>query len=50
MKRTFIFGALLSIMLASGLTACGKRGDPYRPSDMQSKSHTQTPASEAGEY
>ena len=45
MHRTLILSSLLSIMLAFGLTACGKRGDPYRPSEIPSKSHTQTPAS-----
>jgi predicted small lipoprotein YifL len=25
---------LLSLSMAAGLTACGKRGDPYRPSDV----------------
>ena len=50
MKRTFIFGTLFGIVLVCSLTACGKRGDPYRPSDIPEKSRTQTPASEAGQY
>ena len=45
MHRTFILGSLISILLACGLTACGKRGDPYRPSDIPEKNDTQTPAS-----
>ena len=45
MHRTLILSSLLSLMLAFGLTACGKRGEPYRPSDIPVKSHTQTPAS-----
>ena len=45
MHRTLILGSLICIMLVFGLTACGKRGDPYRPSDISAKSHTQTPAS-----
>ena len=45
MHRILILGSLISVMLAFGLTACGKRGDPYRPSDIQAKSHTQNPAS-----
>ena len=45
MHRTFIFGSLICIVLASGLVACGKRGDPYRPSDIPAKSQTQTPTS-----
>ena len=44
MHRTFILGSLISIMLAFGLTACGKRGDPYRPSDIPTKSHNQPAA------
>ena len=43
MQRTFILGSLISILLASGLTACGKRGDPYRPSDIPAKSDKETP-------
>ncbi len=45
MHRTLILGSLISIMLAFSLTACGKRGDPYRPSDIPEKSYTETPAS-----
>jgi len=29
---------LLGLMLVSGLTACGKRGDPYRPSEVTTTS------------
>ena len=43
MHRTLILGSLIGIMLAFGLTACGKRGDPYRPSEIPAKNHTQTP-------
>ena len=25
---------MLGLILVSGLTACGKRGDPYRPSEV----------------
>ncbi len=45
MQRTLILSSLIGVMLAFGLNACGKRGDPYRPSDIPAKSHTQTPAS-----
>ena len=48
MHRTLILGSLISIMLAFGLTACGKRGDPYRPSDIPVKSHSQTPPARLG--
>ena len=43
MNRTLILGSLIGIMLVFGLAACGKRGDPYRPSDIPEKSHTQPP-------
>lgn len=29
---------LLGLMLASSLSACGKRGDPYRPSEVPTES------------
>jgi hypothetical protein len=29
---------LLGLLLASGLSACGKRGDPYRPSEITTSS------------
>jgi predicted small lipoprotein YifL len=45
MHRTFILGSLIGIMLTFGLAACGKRGDPYRPSDIPAESQTETPAS-----
>ena len=45
MHRTFILGSLIGIMLAFSLAACGKRGDPYRPSDIPTKNYTQAPAS-----
>ena len=45
MQRNLIIGSLIGIMLAFGLTACGKRGDPYRPSNIPAKSHSQTPVS-----
>ena len=41
MQRTLIFGSLISIMLSLGLIACGKRGDPYRPSEIPAKGQTQ---------
>ncbi len=44
MHRTFILGTLIGIILSIGLAACGKRGDPYRPSDIPVKSQTLTSA------
>lgn len=29
---------LLGLLLVSGMTACGKRGDPYKPSDVTTTS------------
>ncbi len=31
---------LLGLMLASSLSACGKRGEPYRPSEVPETSST----------
>lgn len=36
MKMTV--AVLLGIVLISGITACGKRGDPYRPSEVTTTS------------
>ncbi|MGC6484860.1 MAG: hypothetical protein ACON4P_04230 [Candidatus Puniceispirillales bacterium] len=35
--KFFLLG-LAVLMLAGGLTACGKRGDPYRPSEITTES------------
>lgn len=32
------FAMVVLALLAGGLTACGKRGDPYRPSEIPAKS------------
>ena len=45
MKRKLILGSLICLILTRGLAACGKRGDPYRPSEVQATSQTETPAS-----
>jgi predicted small lipoprotein YifL len=37
MKR-FGFVMLVLALVAGGLTACGKSGDPYRPSEVPAKS------------
>ncbi len=37
MKR-FGFVMLVLALVAGGLTACGKRGDPYRPSEIPAQS------------
>ena len=34
----FGFAMLVLALVASGLTACGKRGDPYRPSEIPAQS------------
>ena len=45
MQRKLILGSLIGLMLTLGLAACGKRGDPYRPSEIPAVSQTKTPAS-----
>ena len=45
MQRKLILGSLIGLMLTLGLAACGKRGDPYRPSEIPTVSQTKTPAS-----
>ena len=43
MKLRQIAMVMMMVMLtANGLTACGKRGEPYRPSDMPAKSGNNT--------
>ena len=44
MQRKLILGSLIGLMLTLGLAACGKRGDPYRPSEVPAPSQTKTPA------
>jgi len=36
-SRLFL-AALVCLLLAAGTSSCGKRGDPYRPSDVPSSS------------
>jgi hypothetical protein len=45
MQRKLILGSLIGLMLTLGLAACGKSGDPYRPSEIPDTSQTETPAS-----
>ena len=45
MQRKLIIGSLIGLLLTLGLAACGKRGDPYRPSEIPATSQTETPAS-----
>ena len=45
MQRKLIFGSLIGLMLTLGFAACGKRGDPYRPSEIPAPSQIETPAS-----
>ena len=44
MQRTLILGSLIGLMLTIGLAACGKRGDPYRPSEIPAASQPKAPA------
>ena len=43
--RTLIVTGLVGLILMIGVAACGKRGDPYRPSQVPTGSQTITPAS-----
>ena len=45
MQRKLILGSLIGLMITLGLAACGKLGDPYRPSEVLAASQTETPAS-----
>ena len=45
MQRKLILSSLIGLMLTLGLAACGKRGDPYRPSEVPAVNQTKTPAS-----
>ena len=46
MQRKLFLGSLIGLMLTLSLAACGKRGDPYRPSEIPAASQTETPASQ----
>ena len=37
MTRSLILLLVTFVVATSGLTACGKRGDPYRPSEIPAK-------------
>ncbi len=43
MRCKLILTSLVGLILLCGLTACGKRGDPYRPNEIPAKSQTKTP-------
>ena len=45
MQRKLILRSLIGLMLMLGLVTCGKRGDPYRPSEVPAASQTENPAS-----
>ena len=45
MQHKLILGRQIGLILTLGLAACGKRGDPYRPSEVPAASQTETPAS-----
>ena len=40
--RQIAMVVMMMMLTANGLTACGKRGEPYRPSDMPAKSGNST--------
>ncbi|WP_332923371.1 hypothetical protein [Candidatus Puniceispirillum sp.] len=42
MLKKSVITCLITLLAIAGLTACGKRGDPYRPSDAPAKTETVT--------
>ena len=34
MQRKLVMASLCALLVIIGLTSCGKRGDPYRPSEV----------------
>ena len=34
MQRKIVMASLCALLVLAGLTGCGKRGDPYRPSEI----------------
>lgn len=42
MIRKSVIACLVTLLAITGLTACGKRGDPFRPSDVPAKTETVT--------
>jgi predicted small lipoprotein YifL len=42
MVKKCVITCLVTLLAIAGLTACGKRGDPYRPSDVSAKTETVT--------
>ena len=34
MQRKIVMASLCALLALAGLTSCGKRGDPYRPSEF----------------
>ena len=42
MMKKCVITCFVTLLAVAGLTACGKRGDPYRPSDMPVKTESVT--------
>lgn len=42
MVKKCVITCLVTLLAIAGLMACGKRGDPYRPSDVPAKTETVT--------
>ena len=34
MQRKILLASLCALLVITGLSSCGKRGDPYRPSEI----------------
>jgi len=37
MNRNKLIASLCALLVIAGLTGCGKRGDPFRPSEIPSQ-------------
>ena len=37
MQRKLVMASLCALLVIAGLSSCGKRGDPYRPSEIPAR-------------
>ena len=37
MHRKLVMASLCALLVIAGLSSCGKRGDPYRPSEIPAR-------------
>ena len=43
MKRKLVMASLCALLMITGLSSCGKRGDPYRPSEIPAQQTSSLP-------